>query len=110
MNKDIGITKRFSGIGTLGLGGFGGGALVEQGREVGGEVGVERDDLGDVSVDLLDERHVLHHVVRDPRLVVLVHLLDQRSVLVQHALHLTKVPFEGLPQPGVAALLTGGGG
>jgi hypothetical protein len=104
-----GITRRISVLGTLGLGGFDGGALVEQGREVGGEAGVERDDLGDVAVDLFDERHVLHHVVREPRLVVLVHLLDQRSVPVQHALHLPKVLFEGPPHLGVSAFLAGGG-
>lgn len=65
--------------------------------EVGVEVGVQRDDLGDVAVELLDEGHVLGHVVRQPGLVVLVHLLDESSVPIQHRLDLVEVGVEAPP-------------
>lgn len=38
-------------------------ALVADGGEIGGEIGVHGDDLGYVAVDLLDERDVLHEIV-----------------------------------------------
>lgn len=97
-----------SGLGTRGFvfGAALGSALMEQGGEIGREVGVEGDDLGDVTVDLLDEGHVLDHVVRDSRLVVLVHLLDQRSVPIQHRLHLPETLVKGIPHLAVAAFVS----
>lgn len=78
--------------------------VVEEGGEVGVEVGVERDDLGDVAVQLLDQGHVLRHVVRDPRLVVIVYLLYQRPVPIQHRLHLPEALVEPFPQLRIAFL------
>ncbi|GMN41300.1 hypothetical protein TIFTF001_010523 [Ficus carica] len=86
---------------------------VEDSGEVGVEVGVEGDDLGDVAVELLDKSDVLAHVVRDPRLVVLVHLLYQRPVPIQHRLHLPEALVEPLPHLRISflpALLCSGGG
>ena len=80
---------------------------VEEGGEVGVEVGVEVDDLGDVAVELLDQSHVLRHVVWDSGLVVLVHLLDQAPVAVQHALHLPEALVEAPPRLRIAAVLRG---
>ena len=48
--------------------------IMELRGEIGGEIGVKRNDLRDVAVYLLDESHVLDHVVWDSRLVILVHL------------------------------------
>ncbi|PON37564.1 hypothetical protein PanWU01x14_319360 [Parasponia andersonii] len=78
---------------------------VEEGGEVGGEVGVERDDFRDVAVDLLYQSHVLHHVVRDPGLVVLVHLLYQSPVPIQNRLYLSEALVEVLPNLWVPFLL-----
>lgn len=78
---------------------------MEHSGEVRGEVGVEGNDLGDVAVNLLDEGHVFYHVVRDSRLMVLVHLLDQGSVPVQHYLHLPEPLVQGIPHLGVATFL-----
>lgn len=71
---------------------------MEDGREIGREVRVERNDLRDVAVDLLNKSHVLHHVIGEPRLVVLVDLLDQSSVAIEHRLNLVEAGVEGLPR------------
>lgn len=74
------------------------GALVaENGRKIGGKVGVERNDLGNIAVDFLNESHVLDHIIWDPRLVILVDLLDQSSVPIKHRLYLVEAPVEALP-------------
>lgn len=56
--------------------------------EIGIEIRVERDNLGDVPVEFLNQRHVFDHVVWHPRLLVLVHLLNQVTVTVKHRLNL----------------------
>ena len=78
--------------------------------EIGGEIGVKRNDLGDVAVYLLDESLVLDHVVWDSRLVILVHLLDQNSVPVQHGLNLSEIMVQAVPNLGIPAFLGGGFG
>lgn len=85
-------------------------ALMELRGEIGGEIGVKRNDLRDVAVYLLDESHVLDHVVWDSRLVILVHLLDQNSVPVQHGLNLSEIMVQAVPNLGVPAFLGGGFG
>ena len=84
--------------------------IMELRGEIGGEIGVKRNDLGDVAVYLLDESHVLDHVVWDSRLVILVHLLDQNSVPVQHGLNLSEIMVQAVPNLGIPALLGGGFG
>lgn len=71
--------------------------MVKEGGEIGGEVGVKRNDLGDVAVDLLDKTHVLDHVVGDSRAVVVVHLLDQGSVPIQYGLYLAEPAVKLVP-------------
>jgi len=92
----------------------GGGVVVvilEGGGEIGVEIGVEREDLGDVAVELLNERHVLDHVVAEPRLLILVHLFDQAAVAVQHRLHLAEALVDRCPhhRVGVHAVVFGSG-
>lgn len=84
--------------------------IMELRGEIGGEIGVKRNDLGDVAVYLLDESNVLDHVVWDSRLVILVHLLDQNSVPVQHGLYLSEIMVQAVPNLGVPALLGDGFG
>ena len=94
-------------------GDVGGGVVVlEGGGEIGVEVGVEREDLGDVAVELLNEGHVLDHVVAEPRVLILVHLIDQVAVAVQHRLHLAEALIDRRPHHGVGAdaVVFGGGG
>ena len=79
--------------------------VVKVGSEVGPEVGVDRTDFRNVAVDLLDESHVLHHVVWNSRLVILVHLLNKRSVPIQNRLDLPEILAEVLPQLGVTILV-----
>ncbi|WVY89649.1 hypothetical protein V8G54_035163 [Vigna mungo] len=76
--------------------------VLESGGESGVEIGVEREDLGDVAVELLNEGHVLDHVVAEPRLLILVHLIDQAAVAVQHRLHLAEALIDRRPHHGVA--------
>ncbi|MCD7452481.1 hypothetical protein HAX54_017020 [Datura stramonium] len=47
---------------------------------------------------------VLHHIIVRPRLMVLVDLLNQQSVPVQHRLHLLESVREVVPHLGVAFL------
>jgi len=72
--------------------------------EIGVEIRVERDNLGDVAVELLNKGHVFYHVVVHPRLLVLVHLLNQLPVSVQHRLHLPEPLVQGRPHLWVAVL------
>lgn len=58
--------------------------VIEPRGEVRGEIGVHGDNFRDVPIEFLDESHVVHHVAGNSRLVVLVHLLNQHSVTVQH--------------------------
>lgn len=91
----------------------GGGVVdLEGAGEIGVEIGVKREDLGDVAVELLNERHVLHHVVAEPRVLILVHLLDQAAVAVQHRLHLVEDVVDRRTHHGVAvnAVVFSGGG
>lgn len=89
------------------------GALVAHGGEIGVEIGVEMGNLGDVTVEFLNERDVLDHIVGDPGLMVLVHLLNQEAVAVQHRLHLTEAAVESGPHLWVSFFgvlhLAGGG-
>lgn len=78
------------------------GALLAHAGEIGIEIGVERHDLGDIPIELMNQGHVLRHIVRNPRLVVLVHLLNQKAVTIQHRLHLPKALVERRPRLGVA--------
>lgn len=80
--------------------------------EISGEIGIHGDDLGYVPVDLLNESDVLHQIVVDFGLVVVVHLLDQHAVAVQHRLHLPEILGEGGPNRRIAfdlAAVFGGG-
>lgn len=72
------------------------------GGEVQREIGVQRDHLRYVLVDLLNQSHVLDHVVGGLGLVILVHLLNQRAVPVKHGLDLPEALAEHLPHLGVA--------
>ncbi|KAL0359180.1 UNVERIFIED_CONTAM: Peptidyl-prolyl cis-trans isomerase CYP21-2 [Sesamum angustifolium] len=79
--------------------GFAGGAvsLLNNVGKVRRQIRVKRDDLGDIPVEFLNQGHVLHQIVVDFRLVILVHLLNQGSVPVQHRLDLAEVLCEGGP-------------
>lgn len=90
-------------------------AISERRGEIRGEIRVHRDHFGDVAVEFLDEGHVVHHVTWNSRLVVLIHLLNQDSVSVQHRLDLPESLVKGGPNLGVAfvgeaAVVAGGGG
>lgn len=84
--------------------------LVADGGEIGGEIGIHGDDLGNIAVDLLNERDVLHEIVVNFGLMVLVDLLDEEAVAVEHGLHLPEILGEGGPDGGIAVDLFGGGG
>lgn len=89
-----------------------GAMLVTDAGEISGEIGIHGDDLGYVAVDLLNESDVLHQIVVDFGLVVVVHLLDQRAVAVEHRLHLPEILREGGPNRRIAfdlAAVFGGG-
>ncbi|KAG6415927.1 hypothetical protein SASPL_123346 [Salvia splendens] len=83
----------------------GGVVLVADGGEIGGEIGIHGDDLGNVTVDFLNERDVLDEIIVEFGLVVVVDLLDEEAVAVEHRLHLPEVLGEGRPNGGI-----GGGG
>lgn len=51
-----------------------------------------------------DEGHVFYHVVAEPGVLVLVDLLDQESVTVQHRRHLTEAFVERFPHRRVAVV------
>lgn len=72
--------------------------------EIGIEIGVERNNLGDVPVEFLNQRNVFDHVIRHPRLLILVHLLNQETVAVEHRLNLPEALVHGGPGLGVAVL------
>lgn len=76
--------------------------LLAHGGEIRIEIRVKRDDLGDIPIELLNQGHVLHHIVGNPGLVVLVHLLNQKTVAIQHRLHLPQALVERRPHLGVA--------
>ena len=50
--------------------------LLAHGGQIRIEIREKRDDLGDIFVELLNQGHILRHIVGNPRLVVLVHLLN----------------------------------
>lgn len=69
------------------------------------ELRIKRDDLWNIPVDLLNQRHVLHQIVVDFRLVILVDLLNQRAVPVKHRLDLPEIAREGAPDRRISAFL-----
>ena len=62
------------------------------------------NNLGDIPIKLLNQRHVFLHVIGNPGLVILVHLLNQEPITVQHRLHLMEALVEHGPGFGVAVL------
>lgn len=91
--------------------------VVEGSGEIRGEIRVHGDNFRDVSIEFLDESNVVDHVARNSRLVILVYLLNQCSVPVQHGLDLPEGLVKGVPHLGVVfvreavvlAVVAGGG-
>lgn len=65
--------------------------------EIGIQIRVKPNNLGDIDVKFLNQRYVFDHVVRNSRLVILIHLLNQNSVSVQNGLNLSKAIVECCP-------------
>ena len=63
-------------------------SFMERRGEIRRHIRVKRDNLGDVSVDFLNQSNVLDHVVWVLGLVIIVDLLNQNSVPVQNRLDL----------------------
>lgn len=56
--------------------------VLEDIGEIGREVGVDGDGLGNVGIDLADEGNVSGEVLGELGLVIVVHLRDQGPVLI----------------------------
>lgn len=76
--------------------------LVTNIREIRIEIGIKRSNLRDISIKLLNQRHVFHHVIRHSRLLILVHLLNNCSVPVKHRLNLPETLVQCRPRLGIA--------
>lgn len=84
--------------------------VVADGGEIGGEIGIHGDDLGNIGVDFLNERDVVDEIIVEFGLVVVVDLLDEEAVAVEHRLDLPEILGEGRPNGRIAVDLVGGGG
>nr|GMD23834.1 hypothetical protein PanWU01x14_319360 [Ipomoea batatas] len=73
-------------------------ALVNDAGEIDGEIGIHSNDFGDIPVDLSNQIHVPGDVIRKLRLVVLVDLLNQIPVLIQHRLDISETLAQRLPR------------
>lgn len=58
--------------------------VMESSREIRGEIRVHGNNFRDVSIKFLDQSNVVNHVAWDSRLVILIHLLNESSVSVEH--------------------------
>ncbi|KAF7816103.1 hypothetical protein G2W53_030072 [Senna tora] len=68
----------------------------------------KRQNLGDVTINLANQSNILHEIVRDLGLVILVHLLDQGTVLIEHRLRLTETPAQRVPNLRITFRIIGG--
>ena len=71
--------------------------VLKRRREIRRQIRVHIHNLGDVPIEFLNQRHILHHVIRALGLVILVHLLDEGSVPVKNRLHQLETFFEIRP-------------
>ncbi|KAK4273705.1 hypothetical protein QN277_017047 [Acacia crassicarpa] len=78
------------------------GAFLVHVGEFGVEIRVDMGHLRDVAVEFLNERDVLGHIVGDPGLVVVVHLLNEKAIAVQNGLNLLEAVVESGPHLRVA--------
>ncbi|KAJ8437934.1 hypothetical protein Cgig2_031450 [Carnegiea gigantea] len=81
--------------------------LTNQISEINREIRVNTHNLVDIPVDFTNQGDILDQILRNLRLMILVHLLNQRSVLIKHRLNSLNSSAQRLPRLGVALLVAG---
>ena len=65
------------------------------------KIRIKRSNLRNIPIQLLNQTHVLHHIIRHSRLLILIHLLNYCPVPVKHRLNLPEALVQRLPCFGI---------
>jgi len=66
------------------------------------KIRIKRRNPRNILIQLLNQTHVLHHIIRHSRLLILVHLLNYCPVPIKHRLNLPEALVQRLPCFGIA--------